>query len=107
MEFTTHNDINIDVTGTHLQGYIQADYEKLVKRFGKPLEGDYKTDWEWELQFENGSIATIYNWKNGPNYCGETGLHHDQIFEWHVGGFDQRALEQVVYALLGEIKCFT
>lgn len=101
MQFQTHNDTEIDVIGTHLQGYIQADYAKLVKQFGEPFEGTYKTDWEWSLQFDNGAIATIYNWKNGPNYQGDHGYANDQIFEWHVGGFDQQALRQVMSALQG------
>ena len=109
LRFKTHNDSDIDVNGTSHQGEISETFENLLKVFGTPMgaSDDGKVDVEWNIKFNDGVVATIYNWKNGPNYCGETGLHHNQIFEWHVGGFDQRALEQVVYALLGEIKCFT
>lgn len=107
MEYVTHNDKQIDFWGTHLQGYIEADYSQLVKLFGECLDMDsYKIDWEWVLEFENGVIATIYNWKNGPNYCGEAGLHHDQIHNWHVGGNGPEALRQV-QTLIGWTQCQT
>ena len=84
--FKTHNDAYIEIGGTHLQGYIRADYAALVKAFGKPHDGDgYKVDWEWDILFEDGTVATIYNWKNGPNY-GYEGVGPSAIMEWNVGG---------------------
>ena len=76
------------VNGTSLKGYISADYSTLVEVFGPPhSDGDgYKVDAEWMLQFSNGVVATIYNWKDGRNYCGEDGLDVEDITEWHVGG---------------------
>ena len=76
------------VSGTSLKGYISVDYSTLVEVFGPPhSDGDgYKVDAEWMLQFSNGVVATIYNWKNGQNYCGEDGLLVEDITEWHVGG---------------------
>ena len=69
MKFVTHRDEDIDITGTHRQGYIKADYKDLVELFGRPGGGDgYKVDWEWNILFEDGTIAAIYNWKSGPNY---------------------------------------
>ena len=55
------------VSGTHLQGYIKCDYKTLIETFGKPdSECDgYKTDREWILKFGDGTVATIYNYKNG------------------------------------------
>ena len=96
MNYKTHNQTRIDINGTCLQGYIQITYGALVEMFGHPTESDgYKVDWEWELRFEDGTVATIYNWKNGPNYCGRDGLHCDQITEWHVGGHNRHALNHV------------
>ena len=96
MNYKTHNQTRIDINGTCLQGYIVSTYGTLVELFGHPTESDgYKVDWEWELRFEDGTVATIYNWKNGPNYCGRDGLHCDQITEWHVGGHTRDALNHV------------
>ncbi len=97
MKFTTHNEAVIEVSGTHLQGYISVGYEDLVKTFGEPFYGDgYKSDAEWSICFEDGTRATIYNYKNGKNYCGDNGLETHRINEWHIGGFDNKAVERVL-----------
>ena len=99
MKYKTHNDEPINTDGTHLQGYIQCCYAELLVLFGRPdpsqLENGYKVDWEWQIEFSDGTVATIYNWKNGPNYCGEAGLPAALITEWHVGGFDKTAVLNV------------
>jgi hypothetical protein len=85
------------VNGTSLQGYADADYATLVEVFGKEhSDGDgYKVDAEWDLQFSNGVVATIYNYKDGVNYCGEDGLLVEDITDWHIGG-KSRLAEQTV-----------
>ena len=96
MKYVTHNDESIDVNGSCLQGYITAKYQDLVDAFGKPTSSDgYKVDAEWEIKFEDGTIATIYNWKNGRNYNGNDGLDVEYITEWNIGGFEERAAELV------------
>jgi len=100
MKFTTHNEAVIETSGTHLQGYIQANYADLVSTFGAPTNSDgYKVDAEWQVCFEDGTRATIYNWKNGKNYCGENGLELHEIQDWNVGGFDKFAVERVLRVL--------
>ena len=103
--FETHNDTKVDIDGTHLQGHIDTTFGALVCTFGEPTVGDeYKTDWEWEIEFSDGTVATVYNWKNGPNYSRqyhEKGLRADQITEWHVGGHKGEALALVKQALGG------
>jgi hypothetical protein len=85
--FLTHNDQHIDVNGTCLVGHITAHYSELVDVFGNPTEGDgYKVDAEWKIEFEDGTVGTIYNWKNGPNYCGEHGKLPEFNTDWNVGG---------------------
>ena len=89
--------------GTHLQGYVKATYEQLLKTFGEPHDpnGDnYKTDVEWAFEFADGTIATLYNWKNGKNYLGEAeGLELNDIYEWHVGGFSEKAVAKLLEKL--------
>lgn len=73
--------------GTCLQGYLNATYQKIVDRYGLPIEGDgYKTDAEWIIKWDDGEIGTIYNYKNGQNYLGESGLPTEDITEWNIGG---------------------
>ena len=83
-----------------LQGYVDAEYATLKKVFGKPGEGDgYKVDAEWEIKFSDGTYATIYNYKDGKNYCGSKGLRKTQITDWHVGGSSELAVTRVQNAL--------
>ena len=92
-----------NVGGTYLQGYIRANYKQLLKAFGEPHDpnGDnYKTDVEWAFKFADGTVATIYNWKNGHNYLGEAeGLELDDIYEWNVGGNSDKAVAKLLEKL--------
>jgi len=100
MNFQTHNDKNVNSNGTHLQGEIVAKYADLKKKFGKPHGSDgYKSDAEWEIEFENGVVATIYNWVNGKNYCGKNGIATTKITDWHIGGNSQESVRLVKQAL--------
>ncbi len=74
--------------GTCLQGYLSASYYEIVKRYGEPmpLYDGFKTDVEWTIKWEDGVIGTIYNYKNGRNYLGESGLDAEDITEWNIGG---------------------
>lgn len=100
MKFTTHNDAVIETSGTSLQGYINISHADLIKAFGIPkVWDDYKTDAEWQICFEDGTRATIYNYKNGKNYCGIDGLDVQDITEWHIGGFNKKAVENVCAVL--------
>ena len=82
--------------GTCLQGYVAVDYTQLVALLGESYESDgYKSDAEWVVEFDNGVVATIYNWKNGKNYCGPSGLPVESIRDWHVGGRSTEAVRLV------------
>jgi hypothetical protein len=77
--------------GTSLQGYIRAYYHQLVEVFGEPDHGPNanmdKVTAEWCLEFEDGTVATIYDWKE---YETPMGLHR-----WHIGGKDYNAVDRV------------
>tara|TARA_B100000586_G_scaffold243595_1_gene198094 strand:- start:2020 stop:2421 length:402 start_codon:yes stop_codon:yes gene_type:complete len=95
-QYITHNDMDIDANGTHRMGSITAGYSLLCSLFGQPYSGDdYKSDAMWDIEFEDGTVATIYNWKNGMNYCGAEGIPTVQISKWNIGGNEQRALDLV------------
>lgn len=74
-------------TGTSFKGYVLATYQDLLTTFGEPTKDvdNYKTDAVWIIQTPHG-IATVYNYKDGKAYLGESGLNVEQICEWHVGG---------------------
>lgn len=93
MKFT--ND-DADVNGTSLQGYIQAYYHQLVEVFGEPEGGGDKTTCEWCLEFEDGTVATIYDWKE---YDTPTGLYH-----WHIGGRSSKAVDRVTSTFKQGVK---
>lgn len=96
MKYITHNDTNIGVDGTSYQGNVAASYGLLCILFGQPFGGDEeKVDAEWVIEFEDGTIATIYNWKNGLNYLGVSGQPTTQISAWHIGGYGKRAPELI------------
>ena len=89
----------IEANGTHLQGNVGATYQELVEVFGEPIRYDSdgtthmnnKTDAEWRISFEDGTKATIYNYKNGLNYLGGVGKRVNEISMWNVGGHSERA----------------
>lgn len=93
MQLTTQHigfkngDFMLDMSS--LQGYIHTSYADLVACFGEPVAqfDDYKCDCEWNIKFADGVVVSIYNWKNGKNYCGEDGLAVEDITEWHIGGY--------------------
>jgi hypothetical protein len=96
------NTPSIDVNMTHLQGYINCSYDDLVEAFGYPLEerfDDYKSDAEWQIEFDDGTVATIYNYKNGKNYLGDQGYNVCDITQWHVGGRSKNVVDRVAFLI--------
>jgi len=85
-------------SGTHLQGTVETSYDNLVKIFGEPhIKGEpgSKIDVEWAFEFDDGTISTIYNWKDGLCYQGDDGDPVESITDWHVGGMYKDALTKV------------
>ncbi len=89
------------ISGTSLQGYISCDYATLVKVFGEPegMYDNYKSDAAWDLSI-NGTVCTIYNYKDGVNYLGAfRGKQKENITDWHVGGRTLRSAKLVESAI--------
>lgn len=94
--FVTHNDVEIDYDGTCLVDEIKCPYRILKAIFGKPKKGDdYKTDAEWVIKFDDGKVATIYNYKDGKNYNGKHGIATTKLTDWHIGGRDEDVANRV------------
>lgn len=88
---TRKEDMNTELQkeriGASFKGYMYATYEQLKTVFGEPYSPDElnsKTDVEWILRTPHG-VATIYNYKDGKRYLGDSGLEHKNICEWHAG----------------------
>jgi hypothetical protein len=93
------NQSDINVSGTYLLGYINCTYDDIVETLGYPLEDgfdDYKSDAEWHIEFDDGLVATIYNYKNGKNYLGEHGYNVCDIPQWNIGGNSLRVVQMVL-----------
>lgn len=92
MKFTKTKPMN----GTCLKGYIVTTYDELVQAFGNPSFGpndnlDDKVTCEWNLKFRDGTIATIYDWKEVYTPMSK--------HRWHIGGLNQAAVDRVYEAL--------
>lgn len=97
MKFTTNFDYSL-IEGTWLQGYTTATRRELEAAFGAPAfegEGD-KVTTEWEILFDDGIVATIYDWKRYE--LGAPAM--DERITWNIGGRDPIAVERVKDALL-------
>lgn len=92
------------VTGTFLVGTTgEVTREQIEKIFGGPtfIDNDpyEKVTVEWVIQFTNGIVATIYDWKRY-----ELGTPaQDELYDWHIGGVSQDAVELIKKAL-SEVK---
>ena len=101
LEFENSEAVNINMT--HLKGTIKTTYDKLVETFGEPTFTDAspyeKVNAQWAIEckvpftddtgiedFET-VTATVYNWKDG--------YIPTQKYDWHIGGFDNEAVECV------------
>lgn len=83
--------------GTSLRGYVRDTREHIESVFGEPM--DYgtggKVTTEWIIEFEDGTVATIYDWKRyegGAPYLEES-------YEWHIGGANHDAVTAIESAL--------
>jgi hypothetical protein len=87
--------------GTWLQGHIVTTRASLTEVFGEPTrydEGD-KVTVEWGLQFEDGTIATVYDWKR---YEEGTPELYEEI-TYNIGGLTVEAVARVKEALEGTL----
>lgn len=84
------------VNGTSLQGYVSTTYDHLVSLFGQGIGPGDKTTAEWVLEFNDGSVATIYDWKEYSTPMGR--------YDWHVGGNSRLVVAMVQEALDGIIE---
>jgi len=67
---------------------ILTSKNKLVKIIGEPTmcqnDGCDKTNYEWEMELNDGRVFTIYDWKEYRS------LKDDEIVRWHIGANDRK-----------------
>jgi|TARA_B110000977_G_C10936015_1_gene439026 hypothetical protein len=82
-----------NTSGTSLQGHIESSYGNMVYHLGTPniISEDNKTDVEWGFKFSDGTIVTIYNYKDGKNYLEDKGKAIEDLTIWHIGGHSKKA----------------
>lgn len=87
MKFT--NNTKIESSGSGFVGELNTTYDELVAVFGKPTFSDVcnKVTVQWVLEFEDGTVATIYDYKMDETPKG--------IYAWHIGGFSATAAVRV------------
>jgi hypothetical protein len=107
MKYFTHNQLPVSIDNTCLQGHIRTGYQELVSAFGKQVGPELfdtiKSDAEWHIQFEDGLIATVYNWKNGRNYCGPSAPAAHEITEWNIGGKSEEVVQRIHSLVRGDV----
>ena len=79
------------VSGTYFIDGLVASYDQLVDIFGVPHgpSQDGKTRFNWVLEFDDGVVATIYDYKDPP-------FDNDERMYWHVGGHNGLAWYRVM-----------
>ena len=91
-----------DSSGTYLQGGVTATKRDLKGLLGKPLfESFYADDkvlTEWIIEFADGMVATIYDWKL------DEPLQMDDTYAWHIGGHKKEVVERVRQLVKGEVE---
>jgi len=85
---------NDEATGTYQTGALYTDYHKIVNVFGEPEEiiSD-KTQVEWILKFEDGTIATVYDYR--------AIAIPEKNKDWYIGG---KNIKSVYYVLALVLK---
>jgi len=81
------------IAGTSLQGYLPegTTYHQIVNVLGEPLDGgwDGKTKAQWTIEFHDGTVATIYDYK-------QESRPKEWVTEWHIGGNSRQAVDMVL-----------
>lgn len=94
MKYKTHNqDDLINVTGTFLLTTINLPFNQIAAALGDPIrfnadQGDGKVRIEWDIKFQDGEVATIYDWK-------EYKRRPEDVTDWHIGGRSFEVVQRV------------
>ena len=94
------NDPKTRINGTSLQGYLDITFQELLLTLGEPQTNYDKSLAHWTIL---GSIQG--NWIVATIYDNRTSYDVERITDWHIGGYDQKALQLVRRAIdLANVK---
>lgn len=97
-----------NISGTSLRGHVTAYYSQLIAAFGEPIaEADgYKVSSEWDIEFEDGKVASIYDYKETNLYDRELPsvaefrrIADERGHHWHIGGKDSVVVDRILAIL--------
>lgn len=88
------NDRNSNINFSGLVGYVEATYEELVEVLGEPDTDFDKSTAHWTVEAPDGTVATIYDYKNYMTPVGK--------YDWHIGGHDESKARLLVEFMLGK-----
>ena len=88
MKYKIHNEWTNIANGTCYQDCINAPYFELVEVFGESKISGDKTQAEWIIEFEDGEVATIYDYKEYEKSV-------EFVTDWHIGGKDWMIVPRV------------
>jgi len=91
MKQTTNSTIGTSFHDT----VITTTVNKLIKAIGKPYmhnnNGSDKTNFEWKMELEDGTLFTVYDYKEYRK------LDLDELIEFHIGGYDVQSTEKALW----------
>jgi hypothetical protein len=77
---------------------IKFSVSTLTKILGEPHysgnDGNDKTNFEWQMETDNGDVFTVYDWKEYRP------LNESEIIEWHIGGMNKNITETAVREIM-------
>jgi predicted secreted protein len=92
-----------DTDGTSFHGVvIRATVNQLISAFGEPTivdnTGEDKTNYEWDMETNEGEVFCIYDWKEGRP------LGKDEFVTWHIGAKSKSVSNDAEREILKALK---
>jgi len=83
------------IAGTSFFGTtFPASVNQLIEAIGQPTfkanTGEDKTNFEWNMELEDGTIFAIYDWKE------YRAIGLDEVIDWHIGGKNEAHTEKAL-----------
>lgn len=93
---------NLSTDGTSFQNVtFKASVNQLINVFGEPTiqdnTGEDKTNFEWDMETDNGDVFSIYDWKEYRK------LDLNEQIEWHIGSHSRNIAGDAQYEVLREL----